>query len=524
MRALFLTLASGLVFGLALVLRAEPNQDQTTIPVRLRLLDERSGKGVAGMIRIFRQSENKPLDLTGLPDRLRGLGRSEALSGWYVVPAEGAETTLPRAALRLEAVSGLETTLAHQDIDLSQKSRDEVVVKLAFLFRPEEHQLFAGNTHLHLRNLTKEDADAYLRQLPVADGLKVLFISYLERDQDDQHYITNRYPLGTLRGFETTGVLMSNGEEHRHNFEAYGQGYGHVMFLDITQLVKPVSLGPGITNGGNDDQSLSRGMAAARQQGGTVLWCHNTNGYEAVPTVLAGRFDALNVFDGSRTGTYEERYYRFLNLGLRLPISTGTDWFLYDFARVYARVAAKLTIPSWLEALRAGRCQATNGPLLNLTVDGREMGDIVKLDKPQTVRLEATGLGRHDFQRLELVQNGKVVQTQTAAKKEGGYFARLVREVRIEEPSWFVVRIETQTKNELNCRLFAHSSPVYVDLAGKRVFDVESARSLQRELEQARDAIRQRGRFSTPAARDHVLAFYERAEKDLLERLNQRGR
>jgi hypothetical protein len=523
MRNLFLAVTSVLVVGLAVVLQAGPDKGGETIKVRLRLVDQQSGKDVAGLVRVFRQGEDKPLALTGLPDRLRGLERSAA-AGWYVVPAKGAETPLPRAGLRLEALSGLETALTREDIDLSGKGRDEVAVKLRFLFRPEEHRLSAGNTHLHLRNMTKEEADEYLRQLPAADGLKVLFISYLERDKDDRDYITNRYPIGTLEGFETTGALVSNGEEHRHNFGAYGPGYGHVMFLDIARLVKPVSLGPGITNGGDDDRPLLDGMAEARKQGGTVLWCHNTSGFEAAADALAGRFDALNVFDGSRTGTYEERYYRFLNVGLRLPLSTGTDWFLYDFARVYARVVDRLTIPRWLEALRAGRSVATNGPLLTLTVDGRQVGEVLKLDKPRTVRVEATGRGRLDFERLQLVQNGKVVQAQAAAKADGGYSARLVREVRIDEPTWLAVRIDARAKNELNCRLFAHSSPVYVDLAGRRAFDVEAARGLQRELEQARDAIGKRGWFSTPAARDKLLALYEQGEKAVVERLNQRGK
>src|SRR5262249_37556213 len=153
--------------------------------------------------------------------------------------------------------------------------------------------------------------------------------------------------------------------------------------------------------------------------GGTILWCHNTNGFEDVPNALAGRLDALNVFDGSRTGTYEENYYRYLNIGLRVPLSTGTDWFMYDFSRVYAQVSGRLTVPNWLEAVKAGRTVATNGPLLTLTVDGKAVGDVVRLDKPGTVRVEATGVGRHNFERLQLVQNGKVVKTQPAEKKDG---------------------------------------------------------------------------------------------------------
>lgn len=240
--------------------------------------------------------------------------------------------------------------------------------------------------------------------------------------------------------------------------------------------------------------------------------------------MLAGRLDALNVFDGSRSGTYEERYYRFLNSGLRLPISTGTDWFLYDFSRVYAHVPGKLTIPSWLEALKAGRSVATNGPLLTLTVDGREVGDVLKLDEPRTVRVEATAVGRHDFQRLQLVRNGQVIHTEQAAKKDASYVARLVREVALDEPAWLALRIDTQTKNELDRQLYAHSSPVYVEVAGRRAFDVESARGLLRQLEEARDAIRTRGKFSTPQARDRVLALYDQAEKDLTARIAKRGR
>src|SRR5262249_5565791 len=158
--------------------------------------------------------------------------------------------------------------------------------------------------------------------------------------------------------------------------------------------------------------------------------------------------------------------YLFLNAGLRLPISTGTDWFLYDFSRVYARVPDRLSLANWLEALRAGRCVATNGPLLTLTVDGHEVGDGLNLDKPRTVRVAATGLGRHDSASLHRVRKGKVVATQQAEKADGGFAAGLAREVRVDEPAWFAVRIDAAKSNELGHRLYAHGSPVYVDLSG----------------------------------------------------------
>jgi hypothetical protein len=491
--------------------------------VRLRLVDAATGKNVGGLVRIYEGDSKKPLTLAGLYDRLKGLKRTDEVAGWHVVPAAGAEVKLPRGRLRLEALSGLETALARETLDLTGKLPAEVAVKLPLLFRPEQEGLAAGNTHLHLRGLTPADCDEYLKQIPAADGIRVMFVSYLERFKDDASYITNRYPVGDLKQFDATGVLFNNGEEHRHNFTGFGQGYGHVMFLNIKELVKPVSLGPGITGSGNDDRPLRPGIEEARRQGGTVIWCHNTNGHEDVLSALAGKLDALNVFDGSRGGTFEDSYYRYLNIGLRMPISTGTDWFIYDFSRVYARVPGPLSVKGWLDAVKAGRCSATNGPLLRLTVDGKELGDVINLDQPRTVRLEASAVGRHDFQKLQLLQNGRVIHTEKAEGKGGGFTARLHREVRIDAPCWFAVRIESTTRNEFDAVLYAHSSPVYVDFQGKSVFDVEAARGLLKQVEEGVADIQAKGTFSNDKARDQLLRLYEEARKDLIARINQRS-
>jgi hypothetical protein len=525
MRRLLVAAFTAGLFGLCAYLQADlPDQEQGAVKVRIRLLDAETGKRVPGIVRVFRAGADRPLALPGLYDRLRGLRTTATLTGWSVVPPAGAASTLPRGKVRIEAVSGLETTRGVEELDLGNNAPEEVTLQLKPLFRPEQSDRVAGNTHLHLMNLTAEDADEYLQRIPAADRLKVLFISYLERIKEDVNYITNRHPVGDLKQFDTTGVLVNNGEEHRHNFGSYGEGYGHVMFLNINRLVKPVSLGSGITGGGYDDRPLRAGIADARQQGGTVLWCHNTSGFEGVPNTLAGRIDALNVFDGSRTGTFEESYYRYLNIGLRLPISTGTDWFLYDFARVYARVPGRLTVPKWLDAVKAGRCQVTNGPLLTLTVDGKEVGDVLSLKQPRAVRVEVTATGRHDFQQLQLVQNGRVLQAEPGQTKDGVCTARIVREVRLDGPAWFAARIDATAKNELDQRLFAHTSPVYVDLAGQRVFDVDAAVLLLRRMEEARAAIRSRGKFGDDAARDKLLAIYDETTQELVQRIRQRGR
>ena len=100
---------------------------------------------------------------------------------------------------------------------------------------------------------------------------------------------------------------------------------------------------------------------------------------------------------------------------------------------------------------------------------------------------------------------------------------RLTREVRIDEPGWFAVRIDAKTTNELDQRLFAHSSPVYFDVAGKRVFDLNAAEALLRQIEQGEEEIRTRGKFTSGKARDALLAIHDEAIKELKDRINRRG-
>lgn len=506
-RRVILGVASLILLAACALLSA--TSQESTVKLRLRLIDAGTGRDCPGIVRLL-DKDKRSTPLPGLYDRLRGLKVAAEYGGWHVVPAAGATTSVPRGKYRLEAVAGLESQLAPMDLDLSKDPAGATVIKLAPAFEPGKHGMIAGNTHLHLMKLTKVDAEEYLRRIPAADRLRVLFISYLERFKDDAEYITNRYPVGDLPEFNATGVLVNNGEEHRHNFKSYGEGYGHVMFLNIKNLVKPVSLGPGITGGGDDDRPLRPGIDDARKQGGTVIWCHNSLGYEDVLNALTGRLHALNVFDGSRRGSFEESYYRYLNVGLKMPISTGTDWFVYDFARVYVSADEPLTIAGWLDGLKAGRNQATNGPLLTLRVNDHDCGDTIKLAQPGKVKIEASAAGRHDFQELQLVHNGKVIRRQRTQGK-APFAAKLTAEVPIDESGWFAVRIDSTTKNELGYQLFAHTSPVYVQLGGKTIFDGAAADALQKQIEEGRAAIEKQALFSNPQAGKKLLALYDEA-------------
>lgn len=480
----------------------------------ITLVDSQTQKPIPGVIRCFPRDGDQAIPVTNLLARGQGLTDKSALQDWYVI-ATATEVLLPRQPLRLEAFSGLETELKTVSVDLTGLNQKSLTIPLRSFSQVSRQSWYSANTHLHLSHLNKDQAERYLREIPRADDLDVLFISYLERATADKDYITNRYPLGDLKEFGSTGVLVNNGQEHRHNFGDQGEGFGHVMLLNIKTMIQPVSIGPGISHRGTDGTPLQAGIEEAHRQGGTAIWCHNNWGREDVPNFVSGKLDAQNIFDGGSHGNYEDSFYHYLNAGIRVPFSTGTDWFMYDLARVYTRVEGRLGIKSWLDALVAGRSFISNGPLLSLNVDGKDLGSTIELASGREVSVKASASSRLGFEKLQLIRNGKVVFESEPQPKDGYLEARLDRSIRIDEPSWLALRVSTQANNEFGQQLFAHTSPIYINVHGKAIRQAGDVAYLIKQMEEAKQDIATRALFASPKEREAVLSVYEKGIRAL---------
>jgi hypothetical protein len=486
----------------------------------VRLLDAETRKPLRGLLRIT-QGDGRAVPLAGLVNRGTKLRDQHPAKDWFAL-VEPTAVPVPQTRLTIEGFSGLHTELARTTVDLTGKSKAQVDLPLKTFFHTAGTGWFSGNTHLHLSGLTREQADEYLRTLPRADDLDLVFVSYLERAQADRDYISNGYTLADLQRLGRPNLLFGNGEEHRHNFEGYGEGYGHVMFLNIRQLVRPVSIGAGIMGEGPDWPPLRRGIVQARGQGATVIWCHNTFGHEDAPNWLAGLLHAHNIFDGGTHGTYEDTFYRYLNIGLKVPFSTGTDWFIYDFARVYARLENAISVQNWLRALAVGRTFISNGPLLEFRVGTNTIGDTIRLDKPATLSISGRAVGRGAFKQLELVHNGKVIHSVTNRAVGEHFEATLDFILSVSEPGWVALRVPGRdAKNEMDEALFAHTSPVYIELGAKRIFKKDAAEALLADMESALKGIPTKAKFGTDAQREEVLQIYRDGIETLRQRLGE---
>ena len=152
----------------------------------------------------------------------------------------------------------------------------------------------------------------------------------------------------------------------------------------------------------------------------------------------------LEVLQFNRSGY--QVWYDILNLGHRVTPTAGTDYPCADqniagHERFYTRVDGELTYAKWLAAVRAGHTFVTTGPILTLTVAGRDIGAELVLDGPAEVRIQG-GVSfnpeRDDVGVIELVQNGELVTR--VSRTEGRASIDLDVTRRVDETSWFALR------------------------------------------------------------------------------------
>ena len=74
--------------------------------------------------------------------------------------------------------------------------------------------------------------------------------------------------------------------------------------------------------------------------------------------MVTGRLHAQNIYDSGITGSYADSFYRYLNVGIKMPFSTGTDWFIFDYGRVYAAIDGDRTTESWCRPCGAGKASS----------------------------------------------------------------------------------------------------------------------------------------------------------------------
>ncbi len=150
--------------------------------------------------------------------------------------------------------------------------------------------------------------------------------------------------------------------------------------------------------------------------------------------------------------------------------------------RTYARLGPDepRSFDAWAAAVRAGRTFATSGPVLELAVDGHEPGATISLPAGGG-RLEIRARARAAqpiVGSLEVVMNGRVVAREDAAAPAADL--ELAATIEVTAGAWIAARSRSdhEVHSAFATTMAAHTSPVYVEVPYRPLFDAGDARAI----------------------------------------------
>ncbi len=118
------------------------------------------------------------------------------------------------------------------------------------------------------------------------------------------------------------------------------------------------------------------------------------------------------------------------------------------------------------------------------------------------------------------------------SQAEGAHFvAELNVELPIDQAAWLALRTvpppvpdrtepqEPVAENEFGGKLFSHTSPIYLEFAGRRVFDRDVAAGLVAQMKTDQQTVEKQARFDDDQQRRQVLRVYQQAIDKLEQQL-----
>ncbi len=386
-----------------------------------------------------------------------------------------AELLVPPGAVRVTATRGIASTTAVGRAPLDAGATGDLALELDGPWDPAADGWLSGDHHFHLNyggpyRLDPEDIEPMMAGEDLDVATPVLA------------NLHDRFGDQALWGWSNGGgpPLVRFGQEVRSHF------LGHMGLLGTEDLFWPWVWGPGYGVYGTDDRPNAEATAFARGQGGLSTYVHPVSGnapFEdpsapSLPTELVadgvlGDLDAIELVClwSDERGT-AEAWYRFLNLGRPVAPTAGTD-VMTDFfrtmavgtTRAYVHTGGDRTFGAYMDGLAAGRSFVTNGPLVDLRVDGARPGGVVEADgrARYTLAVHATV----PVTRATVLVNGEAAATHDLAG--GGTSWDLSGSLDLPEGGWIAVRItgpETAGWPGMDSYAFAHTAPVWIGAVG----------------------------------------------------------
>ena len=330
---------------------------------------------------------------------------------------------------------------------------------------------------------------------------------------------TNVGDLTGKVGINENDTIVYAGTENRNHM------LGHMSMLGTQGLpVYPMCCGgPSEAAIGDPDfLAMAEWALENKRKGGVVVRPHFPGcGHTEDPVpILKGLVDALEI----RLNEFAiQEWYRYLNCGYRVAVVGGTDkmgaYCALGWLRTYAKLDTNeaFTYDNWADAVRAGRTISTNGPLIDLKVDGKSIGDSIQMPAGGgTVEAQATAECFSPLGKLEIIVNGQAAAGEEAPK--GSKALQIKQKIKIRGSGWIAARC-TARPDLPGAYLAAHTSPIYVKCGDTRAFSGPAAEHMLALVEGGIEYLNTISTAFDESSRKRMVKLFREAREELKGRL-----
>jgi len=428
--------------------------------LQLKVTDAGSGRPIPARVGVYDSTGRAPLpsEQALLVHRFTDEVRLVWVNGRTLWPSDNRqafyvngdyEARLPVGTYELVLTRGPEYRVARRSFEVRDDDTSSIAVAMERYLDLPARGWFSGDSHVHIQR-HKVDDEAVWGQLAAEDV-----------------HVANLLEMGNIAG--THFKQPAWGEEGRFGRDSYmlvsGQEdprtvqRGHTIHHN---LYRPFHQDP-------DSYFLYHHVfEESHRQGGISGYAHLGqlfNGRRGLALdVPFGIVDFIEVLQGGRL--FGDIWYSFLNLGFNVLPVAGADFpyfgpTLPGVERTYVKLDGPFSVDAFYNAFRRGRVFVSNGPFLEFTVNGHEIGEELRVERGARLQIEAEASLNPDvdqLDRLELLVHGEVVTSEPAGGLDR---VRLRTEITADRSMWLAVRALGQ-RQERRDTIIAHSAATVV--------------------------------------------------------------
>lgn len=444
--------------------------------VRLDVKDGKTGRIVPARVGLYDETGRMPLPsdqavpVRRFTDQIRRVWMNrrtfwpvESHEAFYVNGSY--EARVPAGTYDLVVARGPEYRVHRQKVDVKPEEVSGISVLLNRYDDLPARGWYSGESHLHLQRDQVADPEVWAQvaaeDLHIAHLLEMgnIMGTYFKQPAWGRRGRVERDDVALVSGQEDPRTVMRghtihwNVDTHTH-FEAEGFFQYHVAF----------------------EQTRRGGAVTGYAHLGELF-----NGRRGLAIdVPFGLVDFIEVLQGGRINT--EVWYSFLNLGFKVLPAGGADWpyfgpTLPGVERTYVKVDGPFNTDSWLDGFRRGHAYVTNGPFLEFSINGRQMGDELRVPRGTKLELTASAQLNPDIDTLDRLEVVVLGEARVQEPALGHDLVRLNTTLTADRSMWIAVRAYGGHQ-EAQFTTIAHSAPIYVVVDDEPTWKAEAVEEL----------------------------------------------